>query len=81
MSMTERIIQRELSRPVKLEEHARKGAALGISAEDHARLHHLFLKANVPSATFRGLSGESLAERIRVEWRTRVLGDAGVPNA
>ncbi len=77
----DRFVQRELSRAAKMEEHARKGAALGIGAEDHARLSHLFVKANVPAGTFRGLTGEALAARIREEWRVRVLGATGAMNA
>ena len=74
MTSLDRLVQRELSRPVKLEEHTRKGQALGIGAEDHARLAHLFLKARVDSRTFRGLTGDALAARIRDEWRARVQG-------
>lgn len=81
MSNVERSLQRELTRPGKKEEHSRKGEALGISAEDHARLTHLFLKAGVASAAFRGLTGEPLAERIRTEWRARVMGETTGPNA
>lgn len=75
-----RMIERELARPHKLDEHRLKGAVLGISAQDHARLTHLFVKARLGPDSFRGLKGEALAARIMEHWRSVTGGDAGPEN-
>ncbi|HVL48425.1 MAG TPA: hypothetical protein VM889_07705 [Candidatus Thermoplasmatota archaeon] len=54
--------------PQDLKTHEQKGRVLGIGAEDHARLMHLFLKCRVDSKGFRGLTGPALAARIGEVW-------------
>lgn len=66
-----------LHRPAKLirtafdlEDHARKARWLGITPEDHARFTHLILRREARPDDFRGLTGDSLAARVKEIWES-----------